>query len=87
MNTSKSLDAYHLHSCRSRQAWVKGMTKPFPCDCGLGAAIVEAVEGLVGEDEPIYDEPKLRSLEVDNPLREARNELRAELRQAIKEWQ
>lgn len=40
----KLLKPYHFHSCQSNQAWVKGMTKPFPCDCGLEQSIAQKIE-------------------------------------------
>lgn len=48
------------------------------------AAIVEAVEGLIGEDE---DSSYLDQYAPEKVVIEARNDVRAEIRQAIKEWQ
>lgn len=29
------LESYHRHNCHSMQAWFKGQTRPFPCDCDI----------------------------------------------------
>lgn len=48
------LKPYHDHSCHSTQAWIKGMTEPFPCDCSLleaTQAIIKIIEeDVIGED-------------------------------------
>jgi len=83
------LDIYHLHNCRSRQAWVKGMTEPFPCDCGLLALFQQEVMAVIGADEEMATEEfGLDPDEVYMPsdtIREIRNFLRAELRERLKE--
>lgn len=35
------LEPYHSYSCQSRQAWVKGMTEPFPCNCSILEALAQ----------------------------------------------
>ncbi len=42
-----SVKPYHLHNCHSRQAWHRNQTEPYPCDCGLKAAL----ETLLNERE------------------------------------
>lgn len=51
----------------------------------ITAHFTALMEECLGADEPIYDEPKLRSLELDNPLRQARNKLRDEIKAKWKE--
>lgn len=46
---------YHLNSCHSTQRWIKGMTEPFPCDCGLLDLIRKETEAAMLRQRA-YDE-------------------------------
>lgn len=42
----KILAPFHSHNCHSQQAWRKGQTEPYPCDCDIQEAS-HAIDELV----------------------------------------
>lgn len=74
---SQILEPFHRHNCHSRQRWLKGMTKPFPCDCDIKEAeaqLIAYIEGVIGGDEPLPTDDRAFDEVV------SQNRLRAEQR-------
>lgn len=53
------LKPYHDHSCHSTQAWLKGQSKPFPCDCSINEAKAALLELFMACKPETYKKDQL----------------------------